>query len=242
MRSWDPPGLARARRTHRRADGALDSPRPASTELHVYFAILPNAIAHALEIWLVMHEDLKATRRVRLLFDHLAAGLTDYVRGRSVGVRPRPRRCCPRVLHAGVPRRHCEARNAPKHPAPQRSLHEPVGVGARPLVRAISCEAISPEAAADQSYASPYESMEDVMFAMKELLLVCAVSSALVAPAVALNPQPLPPGRSLPRAFAPSTISSPRLNDTLRPGRVYPRCHSVQVGDPRKQPPMLVCP
>lgn len=211
--------------------------------MHVYFAILPDAIAHALEIWLVMHEDLKATRRVRLLFDHPAAGLTDYVRGRSVGVRAATWTLPPSGSSrrsASTPLRGAQRAEASR-PA-TRSLHEPVGIGARPLVRAISCEAISPEAAADQSYASPYESMEDVMFAMKELLLVCAVSSALVAPAVALNPQPLPPGRSLPRAFAPSTISSPRLNDTLRPGRVYPRCHSVQVGDPRKQPPMLVCP
>jgi hypothetical protein len=30
-----------------------------------------------------MHKELRATRRVRLLFDHLAAGLTDYVRGRD---------------------------------------------------------------------------------------------------------------------------------------------------------------
>jgi len=46
-------------------------------------AVLPNAIQYALEVWLVMHENLKTTRRVRLLFDHLAAGLTDYVKGRS---------------------------------------------------------------------------------------------------------------------------------------------------------------
>jgi len=46
-------------------------------------AVLPNAFHYALEVWLVMHEDLKATRRVRLLFDHLAAGLTAYVRGRA---------------------------------------------------------------------------------------------------------------------------------------------------------------
>jgi hypothetical protein len=46
-------------------------------------AVLPNAIEYALEVWLVMHEGLKATRRVRLLFDHLAAGLMDYVKGRS---------------------------------------------------------------------------------------------------------------------------------------------------------------
>jgi DNA-binding transcriptional LysR family regulator len=46
-------------------------------------AVLPNAIHYALEVWLVMHENLKTTRRVRLLFDHFAAGLTDYVKGRS---------------------------------------------------------------------------------------------------------------------------------------------------------------
>jgi DNA-binding transcriptional LysR family regulator len=44
--------------------------------------VLPNAIQYALEVWLVMHEDLKATRRARFLFDHLAIGLTAYVRGR----------------------------------------------------------------------------------------------------------------------------------------------------------------
>ncbi len=43
-------------------------------------AVLPNALQYALEVWLVMHEGLKATRRVRLLFDHLAAGLTTYLR------------------------------------------------------------------------------------------------------------------------------------------------------------------
>ncbi|MDR3420211.1 MAG: LysR family transcriptional regulator [Xanthobacteraceae bacterium] len=45
-------------------------------------AVLPNALQYALEVWLVMHEGSKATRRVRLLFDHLAAGLTGYVKGR----------------------------------------------------------------------------------------------------------------------------------------------------------------
>jgi len=46
-------------------------------------AVMPNAFHYALEVWLVMHEDLKATRRVRLLFDHLAMGLTAYVKGRA---------------------------------------------------------------------------------------------------------------------------------------------------------------
>ena len=50
-------------------------------------AILPNAVQYALEVWLVMHENLKTTRRVRLLFDRLAAGLTDYVKGRPLGTR-----------------------------------------------------------------------------------------------------------------------------------------------------------
>ena len=49
--------------------------------------VLPNALQYALEVWLVMHANLKATRRVRLLFDHLAVGLTDYVKGRSRNAR-----------------------------------------------------------------------------------------------------------------------------------------------------------
>jgi len=43
-------------------------------------AVLPNAFQYALEVWLVMHPDLKATRRVRLMFDHLAAGLREFVK------------------------------------------------------------------------------------------------------------------------------------------------------------------
>jgi DNA-binding transcriptional LysR family regulator len=43
--------------------------------------VLPDEIQFALEIWLAMHENLKATRRVRLLFDHLAEGLRDFARG-----------------------------------------------------------------------------------------------------------------------------------------------------------------
>jgi DNA-binding transcriptional LysR family regulator len=44
--------------------------------------VLTSAVQFSLDVWLVMHEDLKATRRVRLLFDRLALGLTDYVKGR----------------------------------------------------------------------------------------------------------------------------------------------------------------
>jgi DNA-binding transcriptional LysR family regulator len=40
--------------------------------------VLSNAIGFKLEMWLVMHEDLRASRRVRLLFDHLATALKAY--------------------------------------------------------------------------------------------------------------------------------------------------------------------
>ncbi len=42
--------------------------------------VLPD-LRFELEIWLAMHEDLRATRRIRLLFDHLAEGLARYVAG-----------------------------------------------------------------------------------------------------------------------------------------------------------------
>lgn len=44
--------------------------------------VLHGAIRLPLEMWLVMHEDLRTTRRVRLIYDLLVEGLTAYVRGR----------------------------------------------------------------------------------------------------------------------------------------------------------------
>ncbi len=43
--------------------------------------VLAGEIELPLEMWLVMHEDLKASRRVRLLYDFLATALTTAVRG-----------------------------------------------------------------------------------------------------------------------------------------------------------------
>jgi DNA-binding transcriptional LysR family regulator len=40
--------------------------------------VLPGALGFSLEMWLVMHEDLRLSRRVRLLFDHLATALKSY--------------------------------------------------------------------------------------------------------------------------------------------------------------------
>jgi DNA-binding transcriptional LysR family regulator len=41
--------------------------------------ILPREVAFQRQIWLVMHADLKKTRRVRLLFDHLQRELTRHL-------------------------------------------------------------------------------------------------------------------------------------------------------------------
>jgi DNA-binding transcriptional LysR family regulator len=51
----------------------------------IYPALVPvlaRLIRFELEVWVVMHEDMRATPRVRLLFDHLAAELTGFLRGR----------------------------------------------------------------------------------------------------------------------------------------------------------------
>ena len=41
--------------------------------------VLADAFSFDLEVWVAMHEDLKSSRRMRLMFDALAAGLEAYV-------------------------------------------------------------------------------------------------------------------------------------------------------------------
>jgi DNA-binding transcriptional LysR family regulator len=41
--------------------------------------VFPGEIGFTLQMWLALHEDLRASRRLRLMMDHLAAGLLDYV-------------------------------------------------------------------------------------------------------------------------------------------------------------------
>ena len=41
--------------------------------------VCPGLIGFSLGIWLVMHEDLRGTLRMRTMFDHLADGLTDFL-------------------------------------------------------------------------------------------------------------------------------------------------------------------
>ncbi|MFZ5668821.1 MAG: LysR family transcriptional regulator [Pseudomonadota bacterium] len=43
--------------------------------------VLPGVVRFELEMWLAMHEDLRASPRVRRMFDHLAGGLGEYCRG-----------------------------------------------------------------------------------------------------------------------------------------------------------------
>ena len=43
--------------------------------------VLADAFSIAIEAWLVMHEDARSTKRVRVLFEHLAKELDVYVKG-----------------------------------------------------------------------------------------------------------------------------------------------------------------
>ncbi len=44
--------------------------------------LLAESLTFSLEVWLVMHEHVRATPRIRRLFDHLAEGLMHFVTGR----------------------------------------------------------------------------------------------------------------------------------------------------------------
>ena len=44
-------------------------------------AVLPDVFHFDLDTWIVMHEDLRRVRRVRLVYEALAKGLTAYIRG-----------------------------------------------------------------------------------------------------------------------------------------------------------------
>ncbi len=78
---------------------------------------------------------------------------------------------------------------------------------------------------------------------MRTAILALAALAALAAadPALALNPQPLPPGMRAPilgnSAGGAGSFALRWNHGALR----LPRCYGVQRGDPRKQPPMRVC-
>ncbi|WP_372781015.1 LysR family transcriptional regulator [Phenylobacterium sp.] len=41
--------------------------------------VMPNVVVFNLGVWIVMHENLRASRRMRLMFDHLVEGTTAYI-------------------------------------------------------------------------------------------------------------------------------------------------------------------
>ena len=46
--------------------------------------VLERAFTFNIDMWLAMHGDARGTQRIRLLFDHLAKGLTAYVKGETL--------------------------------------------------------------------------------------------------------------------------------------------------------------
>jgi DNA-binding transcriptional LysR family regulator len=66
-------------------------------------AVLPGAVGFRLEMWLAMHEDLRTSRRMRLLYDHLAARLGRYAAmGRGGGGQGPGDGLYPRSLRAAL--------------------------------------------------------------------------------------------------------------------------------------------
>jgi DNA-binding transcriptional LysR family regulator len=63
--------------------GVCHCQRPIAARDPNLVPLLEGAFGFNLEVWVVMHEDLKTDRRMRLLFDHLAAGLKAYVDGQE---------------------------------------------------------------------------------------------------------------------------------------------------------------
>jgi hypothetical protein len=102
------------------------------------------------------------------------------------------------------------------------ALFEPAGKIQRPTDEAVEGRECQP--------------MEEIMLRKSQLLALAVLGLSIATPAMALNPQPLPPGR-----IAPHHELARRSESLGIVGR-YPYCHAVHVGDPRKQPPIRVCP
>jgi DNA-binding transcriptional LysR family regulator len=54
--------------------------QPTIAKRHGLVRVLSNVNVFTLGVWIVMHENLRASRRMRLMFDHLVEGTTRYVR------------------------------------------------------------------------------------------------------------------------------------------------------------------
>jgi hypothetical protein len=42
--------------------------------------VMPDIVLFNLGVWIVMHENLRGSRRMRLMFDHLVDGIGGYIR------------------------------------------------------------------------------------------------------------------------------------------------------------------
>jgi DNA-binding transcriptional LysR family regulator len=63
--------------------------------------VLERDVRFSLDMWLVMHEDLRGIRRIRLLYDHLARGLTAYLQHTREPAGSAPGRAGKRAKTAG---------------------------------------------------------------------------------------------------------------------------------------------
>ena len=54
--------------------------QPTIARRHGLVRVMPNVVLFQLGVWIVMHENLRGSRRMRLMFDHLVEGVTAYIR------------------------------------------------------------------------------------------------------------------------------------------------------------------
>ena len=63
------------------ATGFVEFFRATPLVLQIYWAyyVLPSLVDFDLGVWMVMHKDLKSTRRMRLMFEHLCQYLLAHI-------------------------------------------------------------------------------------------------------------------------------------------------------------------
>ncbi len=63
-----------------RADYGIGVCQPTIARRHGLVRVMPDVTVFNLGVWIVMHENLRASRRMRLMFDHLVDGTTAYIK------------------------------------------------------------------------------------------------------------------------------------------------------------------
>ena len=66
-----------------RVEGRVAGRVWAGVRLSGLLPVLRDIIGFEMDVWIAMHKDLKSSRRVRLMFDHLAVHLQAYIRSES---------------------------------------------------------------------------------------------------------------------------------------------------------------